>query len=102
KQKIEQCKNLLEEGVTFSSAVEKSGIFTGLEIGLISAGFRAGSSEAVMQELARRCHNQTEDIMSKVMSRIEPLLIVILVFVVGMLLLSVMMPLLSMMESIGS
>jgi len=99
---IEMCKTYLEQGLTFSNAVEKAGIFTGLEIGLISAGFKAGASEAVMLELASRCHNQTEDIMSRVMSRIEPLLVVFLVFVVGMLLLSVMLPLLAMMNAIGS
>ena len=100
--KIEQCKKFLEEGMTFSNSVEKAGIFSGLELGLISAGFKAGASETVMQELSRRCHSETEDIMSKVMSRIEPLLVVFLVFVVGMLLLSVMLPLLAMMNAIGS
>jgi type IV pilus assembly protein PilC len=100
--KIEQCKELLEQGLTFAASVEKASIFTGLEIGLISAGFKAGASEAVMQELSRRCHNQTEEIMSRIMSRIEPILVVFLVIVVGMLLLSVMMPLVAMMNAIGS
>ncbi len=102
RERIENCKALLEEGQTFSAAVEKAGIFSGLEIGLISAGFRSGSSDAVMQELAKRCHNQTEEILSRVMSRIEPLLVIILVLVVGMLLLSVMLPLIAMMNTIGS
>ena len=100
--KIDKCKSLVEEGVTFSSAVEQSGIFTGLEVGLISAGFRAGSSDEVMREISRRCHDQTEDIMSRLMSKIEPMLVIILVFVVGMLLLSVMIPLIAMMKSVGS
>ena len=100
--RIDQCRTYLDEGSTFSSAVERAGVFSGLEIGLISAGFKAGASEAVMQELSRRCHNQTEDIMSRVMSRIEPMLVVFLVFVVGMLLLSVMLPLVAMMNAIGS
>jgi type IV pilus assembly protein PilC len=99
---IWKCKELLEQGTTFAAAVEQAGIFNGLEIGLISAGFKAGASEAVMQELSRRCHNQTEEIMSKIMSRIEPILVVFLVIVVGMLLLSVMLPLLAMMNAIGS
>jgi type IV pilus assembly protein PilC len=99
---IARCKELLEQGATFASAVEQAGIFNGLEIGLISAGFKAGASEAVMLELSRRCHSQTEDIMSKIMSRIEPILVVFLVLVVGMLLLSVMLPLLAMMNAIGS
>ena len=102
RQNIETCKTYLEEGLTFSNAVEKAGIFSGLEVGLISAGFRAGSSDAVMQEVSKRCHNQTEDIMSGMMSRLEPLLVVFLVVVVGMLLLSVMLPLLAMMNAIGS
>jgi type IV pilus assembly protein PilC len=101
-ERITRCRQFLQEGITFSSAVEKAGIFGGLEIGLISAGFKAGESEAVMAELSRRCHNKTEDILSRIMSRIEPVLIVFLVVVVGMLLLSVMLPLLAMMNAIGS
>jgi type IV pilus assembly protein PilC len=100
--KIGQCKEFLEQGLTFASSVEKAAIFTGLEVGLISAGFKAGASESVMQELSRRCHNQTEEIMSRIMSRIEPILVIFLVVVVGMLLLSVMLPLLAMMNAIGS
>jgi len=100
--KIERCKELLEQGTTFAASVEQAGIFNGLEIGLISAGFKAGASEAVMAELSRRCHSQTEEIMSKIMSRIEPILVIFLVVVVGMLLLSVMLPLLAMMNAIGS
>ncbi len=98
---IDQCASLMEEGASFATAVEKTGIFSGLEVGLIATGFRSGSSENVMAELARRCHNQTEDILAKIMARIEPMLVVFLVVVVGMLLLSVMLPLLAMMNSIG-
>ena len=100
--KIEQCKTLLEQGSTFASSIEQAGIFSGLEIGLISAGFKAGAGDAVMTELSRRCHTQTQDIMSRIMSPIEPILVVFLVIVVGMLLLSVMLPLLAMMNAIGS
>ncbi|MEL7622719.1 MAG: type II secretion system F family protein [Clostridiales bacterium] len=102
RQKIEQCLGFLEQGLTFAAAVENAGIFKGLEVGLVAAGFRAGAGEAVMLELSRRFHRQTEELLLQVMSRIEPVLVVLLVLVVGMLLLSVMLPLLAMMNAIGS
>lgn len=102
RQNIEQCLGFLEQGLTFAAAVENAGIFKGLEVGLVAAGFRAGAGEAVMLELSRRFHRQTEEMLSQVMARIEPVLVILLVLVVGMLLLSVMLPLLAMMNAIGS
>lgn len=96
-----QCGSLMEQGSTFSKAVEDAGVFGGLEIGLLTAGFKAGASDTVLLELARRYHKETEDILSGMMARLEPLLVTLLVLVVGMLLLSVMLPLLAIMEGIG-
>ena len=100
--RIEQCGRLMEQGTTFALAVEEAGVFGGLEGGLLAAGFKAGSGDTVMLELARRYHNQTEDILSGMMAKVEPILVILLVLVVGMLLLSVMLPLLAMMNAIGA
>ncbi|MCL1976161.1 MAG: type II secretion system F family protein [Firmicutes bacterium] len=99
---IEKCGLLVEQGQTFAKAAETTGVFGGLETGLLAAGFKAGASDTVMLEIARRYHNQTEDILSGMMARLEPILIILLVLVVGMLLLSVMLPMLAMMNSIGA
>lgn len=99
---IEICGNLVEQGRTFSQAAEEARVFGGLESGLLAAGFKAGSADTVMSELARRYHTQTEDILSGMMAKVEPILVILLVLVVGMLLLSVMLPLLAMMNAIGA
>lgn len=99
---IEQCGYFMEQGQTFAKAAENAGVFGGLETGLLAAGFKAGASDTVMLELARRYHNQTEDILFRIMARLEPILVILLVLVVGMLLLSVMLPLLAMMNAIGA
>ncbi|MCL1816732.1 MAG: type II secretion system F family protein [Clostridiales bacterium] len=99
--KIAQCGQLLEQGLTFAKAAEDAGVFGGLETGLLAAGFKAGAGDTVMLELANRYHNQTEGILSSMMARLEPILVILLVLVVGMLLLSVMLPLLAMMNAIG-
>jgi type IV pilus assembly protein PilC len=99
---VAQCGRLVEQGLTFAKAAEDSGVFGGLETGLLAAGFKAGASDTVMLQLARRYHSQTEDILSSMMARVEPIMVVLLVLVVGMLLLSVMLPLLAMMNTIGA
>ncbi|MCL1906029.1 MAG: type II secretion system F family protein, partial [Clostridiales bacterium] len=99
---IEQCADLVEQGSTFAKAADDAGVFGGLESGLLAAGFKAGASDTVMLELANRYHNQTEEILSGMMARVEPILVILLVLVVGMLLLSVMLPLLAMMNAIGA
>jgi len=99
---IEQCGLLVEQGQTFSKAAGDAGVFGGLETGLLAAGFKAGAGDTVMLELSHRYHGQTEDILSGMLARLEPLLVILLVLVVGMLLLSVMLPLLAMMNAIGA
>jgi type IV pilus assembly protein PilC len=99
---IEKCERLVEQGQTFAKAAAETGVLGGLETGLLAAGFKAGAADTVMLELARRYHNQTEDILSGMMAKVEPILVILLVLVVGMLLLSVMLPLLAMMNAIGA
>lgn len=101
-EKIDACLVLLNQGIPFPSAVEQTDIFTGMEAGLLAAGFRAGETETVMSELAARCHNQTEDLLGRLLGRVEPVLILFLALSVGLVLLSVMLPLLSMMSAIGA
>lgn len=96
-----QCRKLSEEGVSFSKAVERSGLLTGLQAGLLSSGFRAGTPEEAMAEVARRCQAEGEERLSRLLSRFEYGLVILLCACVGAVLLSVMLPLLGVLAAIG-
>lgn len=95
------CRRRTEEGASFPRAVEESGLLGGLLAGLLSAGFRTGAPEEAMAEIARRCQNEADEHLSRLLSRFEYGLVIALCAAVGLVLLSVMLPLLGVLSSIG-
>jgi len=97
----QKCLKLLEEGKPFGTAVNASGLMTGLSAGLLSAGIKAGAAEAAMAEAARRYKDSADERISVTVGRVEPAIVIVLCVVVGLVLLSVMLPLTAIMNSIG-
>ena len=93
-------KRRIGEGASFADAVAESGIFPGVYARLISMGFKTGSADAVMRRIADSCDEETEGQLSRMIAVLEPTLVAILSIVVGMILLSVMLPLMGIMTSI--
>ncbi|MDR3295628.1 MAG: type II secretion system F family protein [Clostridiales Family XIII bacterium] len=99
--KILDCREKIETGTTFPKAAEEAGIFTGMQSGLLSAGFRSGITEQAMHEVSGLCAEDSDTLLFRMVSRVEPVLIVVLALSVGLVLLSVMLPLIGMMTAIG-
>ncbi len=97
----EKCFSLLEEGKSFGAAVNASGLMTGLTAGLLSAGIKAGAAEEAMSEAARRYKNSADERIAVAVGRVEPAIVIVLCVMVGLVLLSVMLPLTAIMNSIG-
>lgn len=95
------CRAAMEGGASFPKAAEACGIFSGLQAGLLSAGFRSGVSDQAMEELARRCQSEADTLLSRMLSRFEYGLVAVLCLAVGLVLLSVMLPLLGVLSAIG-
>ncbi|MDR1246164.1 MAG: type II secretion system F family protein [Clostridiales Family XIII bacterium] len=98
---IKLCRAKIEEGETFPKAAETANIFTGMQSGLLSAGFRSGITEQAMNEVSRLCEEDSDAMLFRMVNRVEPALIVVLALSVGLVLLSVMLPLIGMMTAIG-
>lgn len=95
------CRRRMEDGASFPRAVEDAGVLTGLQAGLLAAGFRAGSPEEAMTEVARRAREEAENRLNRGLSRLEYTLVVVLCAAVALVLLSVMLPLLGVLSAIG-
>lgn len=101
-EKITQCKReMLLENKSFADASLSSGLFAPLYCRMIAVGFRTGSIDPVMEEVARRSAEQVDDKIEAMLNRIEPTLVIIMSVMVGLILLSVMLPLMSIMSAIG-
>ncbi len=96
-----RCREQMAQGGSFPQAVESAGVLTGLQAGLIAAGFRSGAAEEAMEELAQRCQAEADDRLERMLSRFEYALVLVLCLAVGLVLLWVMLPLLGVLSAIG-
>lgn len=99
--KLVDCQRRMEEGTSFAEAVEGAGLLSGLQAGLLSAGSRAGVTDQAMEELARRCGQEAEEALERLLGRFEYGLVLVLCAAIGLVLLSVMLPLLGVLSAIG-
>lgn len=99
--KIGACKESLRAGLSFSEALVQADIFGGIYARMIAVGFRTGSVDMVMERLARRYEEEIDEQIGSLISILEPTLVAVLSVIVGMILLSVMLPLMGIMSSIG-
>ncbi|MGN1159742.1 MAG: type II secretion system F family protein [Lachnospiraceae bacterium] len=99
--RIMECKRLIEGGDNFSEAVAKAGIFSNLHAKMIAVGFRTGNIDVVMSKIAESYEKETNDKIYAIIAVLEPTLVIVLSLIVGMILLSVILPLMGIMSSIG-
>ena len=101
KNKIDICRTQLAEGFTFSDALVHAELFSGIYARMVTVGFKTGSIDTVMKKLAERYENDIDIRISGIISILEPTLVAVLSIIVGLILLSVMLPLMGVMSSIG-
>ena len=64
---------------------------------MIRVGAQAGQTDVVMSRLAALYENEVDDSITRAVSMIEPSLVALMSVIIGAILLSVMLPLLSLM-----
>lgn len=99
--KIQNIRKLIQEGNSFSEAVTKTALFSGVCSRMISVGVKTGTMDQVMRQIADRYEEEIEEQMDSMVSKIEPALVAVLSVAVGMILLSVMLPLMGIMSHMG-
>ncbi len=99
--KAKRCQALMEQNGDFAAAVEQTGIFEPLHQRMIRVGVEAGQTDRVMERLAGIYDTEVDEGIHRLVSWIEPALVAVLTLIIGGILLSVMLPLVSIMMSIG-
>ena len=95
------CRALLDRGMPQGEAMQKSNLLPAAQCRLLELGRRSGTEDAVMKKIADDFAEESELALEQRISRIEPTLVLICSVLVGMILLSVMLPLTRIMEMIG-
>ena len=98
--KIDACKNQIDEGNDISQALFTSGMFTGVYARMVSIGSKTGTMDQVMEQVASLYQEDIDNRMNNILAVLEPTLVILLSLIVGVILLSVMLPLMGIMSSI--
>lgn len=99
--RIDKCKECIAHGETFANALLESNIFSKMYSSWIAIGSKTGSMDDVMQHISEAYQQDTDERLSHYISILEPTLVIILCFFIGLILVSFLLPLLGIMSSIG-
>lgn len=100
-EKIKRCREGLAEGDNLAEALKRSNMFSNVNNRLISVGIKTGEDDLVLKRIADEYSRKSEKRMNRLISIIEPTLVIVLSIIVGLILLSVILPLMGVMSNIG-
>ena len=92
---------MLMEGEELSQVLGKTGLMPPSACRLLILGIRSGSGDSVLEEISRRMQEEAQQELESAVSKVEPALVLVTSVLVGVILLSVMLPLMNIMTAIG-
>lgn len=101
KECCQNCSAELAAGAPAASCLQKYGVLPQAESRILEVGMQGGMGDRAMNEIARRLMEDSEDLLEAKVSQVEPALVMVTSLLVGLILLSVMLPLIHIMSAIG-
>ena len=100
-EKLKRCVLRMEEGHSIALAAYDEALFEPVYGRMLLAGERSGNMESVLQRLAALPEENSGHLVDRLVGIVDPLLSGVLMATVGFSLISVMLPLIGMMNSVG-
>ena len=101
RKRCQDCQSRLEGGESLSAALRSSGLLPTSQCRLLELGQRSGAGDSAMEKIAQDLTQEGEAALDALVSRVEPALVLVCSLLVGLILLSVMLPLMHIMAAIG-
>ena len=95
------CAELIRTGTPLSAALNRYSLLPAAQCRLLELGAKSGCTDNVMQQIARDMDEEADSALEIALGRIEPIMVLLCSLLVGMILLSVMLPLLDIMAALG-
>jgi len=96
-EKIEKCRQAVAGGRTFNDAVLETKILSPVYCRMLALSFKTGSTDEIMELIAAKSEEEAAVNIETLVGRIEPIMAFIMSLLIGLVLLSVMFPLLAVM-----
>jgi len=93
--KLEPTIQMVREGKPFHAALESSEIFTDMPVDMVKVGEATGSLDEMLGNVSDLLDDQVETRMARILSLIEPMMLVFMGLIIGLLLVSIYLPMFS-------
>ena len=99
---VKNAKEEVIKGVPLSQPLEDSGLFPPMMYHMVRIGEEAGNTEEMLNKLADYYDEEVEMAVQSLMAAMEPMIIIVLAAIVGVLIGAVMAPMLTMYQALDS
>lgn len=99
---VKEAKEEVIKGVPLSQPLEDSGLFPPMMYHMVRIGEEAGNTEEMLNKLADYYDEEVEMAVQSLMAAMEPMIIIVLAAVVGVLIGAVMAPMLTMYQALDT
>ncbi|MEJ2421374.1 MAG: type II secretion system F family protein [Acidobacteriota bacterium] len=97
---IMKTRKSVEEGRTLAQPLGESKVFPGMVVQMISVGESTGAMDAMLSKIADFYEDEVDEAVANLMSLLEPVIIVFLGVVIGGIVISMYMPMFSLIQQI--
>ncbi|MCH4888184.1 type II secretion system F family protein [Acidaminobacter sp. JC074] len=100
-EKFDGAVDMINNGHKFVDALDSVGIFPPIFLHMVGVGEETGEMESMLNKSADFFDEEIDEAVSRILTMIEPLLILSLALIVGVIMASVLLPIVSMMNVVG-
>jgi type IV pilus assembly protein PilC len=97
-----QVRKALEEGKSLTQPLQESGVFPGMVTQMIAVGEQTGAMDAMLQKIADFYEDEVDAAVKDLLTALEPIMIVFLGVVVGGVVISMYLPLFSLIGKLAN
>lgn len=101
KKAMMDAKDQVMKGMALSRPLKTCGLFPPMVVHMVSIGEETGNIETMLENVANYYEDDVQVATEQVMALMEPMIIVVMAIVVGVLIMAIMQPMLTLYESIG-
>lgn len=99
--RCELCAKRLAEGDSLAEAMDGAQLLPAAQSRMLTLGLRGGNADQVMENIADKLSEDAADALDAAISRVEPAMVMASSLLVGLILLTVMLPLMNVLSSMG-
>jgi len=99
---LDEVRTRILEGADIATPLKKSGVFPPVVGYMVAVGEQTGQLDEMLERIAEVYEEEIETTTTRALAILEPMMIVVMAFVVGFIVIAVMLPILQSSSSIGA